>query len=41
VKRGGLLSAAERDRLIEAAAELCTERGYAEIDEGEIARRPA
>jgi AcrR family transcriptional regulator len=39
VRRKGFLSGADRDRLIEAAAELCTDRGYAEIEEEEIAAR--
>jgi AcrR family transcriptional regulator len=38
-KRGGFLSDSDRDRLIEAAAGLCPERGYSEIDEDAIAER--
>jgi AcrR family transcriptional regulator len=38
-KRGGFLSGSDRDRLIGAAAELCAERGYEEIDEESIAKR--
>jgi AcrR family transcriptional regulator len=36
-RRRGFLSDTDRDRLIGAAAELCTERGYAEIDGEAIA----
>lgn len=35
----GFLSDSDRDRLISAAAGLCAERGYAEIDEEAIAAR--
>jgi AcrR family transcriptional regulator len=38
-RRRGFLSASDRDRLISAAAALCTERGFAEIDEEAIAER--
>jgi AcrR family transcriptional regulator len=37
--RKGVLSASDRDRLIEAAAGLCAERGYEEIDEKAITAR--
>lgn len=38
-RRRGFLSASDRDRLISAAAALCTERGFAEINEEAIAER--
>lgn len=35
----GFLTDLDRDRLIRASAELCTERGYDEIDDAEVASR--
>jgi AcrR family transcriptional regulator len=37
--RRGFLSTSDRDRLIQAATELCTEQGYGEIDGEAIAER--